>query len=86
MGGILGILSLLVQVIRFLPDIVRLVKSIIELMNALKNKPGFNSKAALQELNEGVRLAKEKKDTSKLEELHRKLARYCADGNCPTGL
>jgi hypothetical protein len=84
--GILGILALIVQVIKLLPDIIKLIKEIMDLIHGLKSVPGFDQKATLVEFREALKEAREKKDVTRLEALHRRLADYCSAGVCSDSL
>jgi len=80
--GIIGIIGLIIQVIRLLPDIFRLIRQIIDLTKSLKGTRGFSEKEILGEFAEALREAKDTKSTAGLEALHKKLSMACAGDSC----
>lgn len=84
--GIIQIIGLILGVLRFLPDIIKLIHSILELLKSLEGRPGFDKKLILSELKDAIHEVKENKDTRKLEELHRKLNTWCVGDKCPSGV
>lgn len=84
MGGLLGIIAAVISLLRAVPDIIRLIGAIIELIRQLK--PGTDRKALVAEFREALEYAKRTKDTSKLDAFHQKLVAMCSGGACASGL
>lgn len=83
MGPILTIIAGIITLLRSIPDLVRLIQAILELIRQLK--PGADKKALLLEFREALEYAKKTKDTSKLEAFHQKLVGLCTGGACAPG-
>jgi hypothetical protein len=81
--GIIGIIGLILTALRALPQIIGIVREIIQLIHSLKgSRASFDQEAVLTEFKNALKLAREKKDVSALKALHDKLGALCASGLC----
>lgn len=79
MGGIIGIIALIIELLKAMPDIIRLVMAIIDMIRGL---PRVDRRALLSEFRDALKLARDTKDTSALEAFHKKLSALCTGSDC----